>query len=214
MLPTKFNKLSSATKLSLLSIVVLLVGTVFSVNYAMQSQQSQTNAWLTSQSAKAVCGGLGTEVQVSFTNTETNTSLGMNVVAQDVTTGVKVNLGTIGAQQTKTGVINTTRSSLPSGGVVFNLSWSSGASGTDQRSVAYTGITCTAPAGLAVVSPACINSEYDGTGVHLLWSDTKVQAVDISADSAFATFYNRAVGGTTSTTGPSGFALYGGRFAI
>ena len=110
MSPATITKLSAATKLSLLAIVILVGAIFFTVNSALEQQTAAGHAWYTTQSAKAVCANLGTTVDVSFTNTETSNYYAMNVVAQDVTTGQTVDLGTINAQATKTGIIKTTRS--------------------------------------------------------------------------------------------------------
>jgi Dockerin type I domain len=133
---------SLASKLSLLGVVLLLGGVALSVTTAMKTQQSQSSAWMTDQSATAVCDDGMAAITVSFTNTETSSSLAMNVTVQDIGTGKTVDLGTITAQQTKSGTINTGESSALSGGVIYYLTWANGTAGTDQRNAAYTGITC------------------------------------------------------------------------
>jgi hypothetical protein len=77
------------------------------------------------------------EVTVSFTNTETDPSLGMNVIAQDQKSGAEVNLGSVAAGQTKTGVIQLNTATITGGTVLFLLTWSNGSSGSDVHSATY-----------------------------------------------------------------------------
>ncbi len=104
---------------------------------------SPTEAWQTNQSVSTVCAGGNVSLEVSFTNTEPNQpSLSMNVVATDLQTGQSANLGAIVGGQTVTQVINTNRASLNNGQVKFTLTWTDGKSGTDQRTVSYSALSC------------------------------------------------------------------------
>ncbi len=111
-------------------------------------------AWTTSQSAQAACSSDNhATIAVSFTNTESNTSLGMNVIATDSQTGTINNMGTVAAQQTKTAIMTTNQNSLNNGTVTFHLTWSSGASGTDQRTASYSSVSCQAPTPTPTTAP-------------------------------------------------------------
>ncbi|HSW87645.1 MAG TPA: hypothetical protein VLG12_00610 [Candidatus Saccharimonadales bacterium] len=101
-------------------------------------------AWCTSQSASVSCVN-GADIHVSFSNTETDKSNAMNVVAKDSQTGQSTDLGTIGAQETKSGDIATGKSSIDSGTITYYLTWANGQSGSDTRSVGYGAITCQMP---------------------------------------------------------------------
>lgn len=154
MQPQSLNKFTLRAKLSILGMFVLVGGVGISVTLAMHKQRDQSSAWYTAQAANASCddddGDNDAVIHVRFINIETNTLLGMNVVAKDIETGKEANLGTIAAQQTKSGIIHAERKSLPNGGIIFYLTWSSGLSGSDQRTAGYTGITCAAPTPTAV----------------------------------------------------------------
>lgn len=103
------------------------------------------SAWSTSQSAEAVCTRSGTaDIDVKFTNTESDQSNAMNVVAKDDQTGNSINLGTVESKQTKTGEITTNRTSLGNGMVTFSLTWAH-KSGSDSRTASYSGVNCQPP---------------------------------------------------------------------
>src|SRR3989344_7895712 len=87
-------------------------------------------AWKTQQSADSACIENTATIGVTFTNTEPNEpQWTMNVVATDQQTNRSTDLGTVNPGETKTGVINTQQSSLNSGQVKFELTWSDGHSG-------------------------------------------------------------------------------------
>jgi len=116
---------------------------VFSLLY----QRFPGLAWKTAQSAQAVCSDLGTvDLQVSFTNTEpVNLVWCMNVVATDLRTGESIDLGSVEAGETATGVIETNISPLGAGQVRFELTWCDGRKGIDSRTVSYDATTCQLP---------------------------------------------------------------------
>lgn len=101
------------------------------------------NAWTTGQSAQAICLANSTgAIKFSFTNKETDK--GMKVSVKDSQTGATFDMGTVDAQQTKSGEIDTGKSNLGSGTITFFLTWVTG-SGSDSRTANYSGITCVAP---------------------------------------------------------------------
>lgn len=121
-------------------------------------------AWNTSQSANASCVQSGAAIHVSFTNTETNKSQAMKVVAKDNQTGASVDLGTVAAQQTVSGDIATGKTSLNNGTVTFSLTWANGQSGSDSRTASYNSVSCQpnptptptqAPTPTITVTPTC-----------------------------------------------------------
>jgi hypothetical protein len=60
--------------------------------------------------------------------------------------------------------------------------------------------------------PACITPGYAGSGVTVSWGSVSpaVTFADISTDSGFSSFWNKAVPSGTSLTGPSGFTGFQG----
>ncbi len=145
--------------MSVLAVVLLAGGGILTLNQIQQQQQQRSNAdtvqWYTSQSATSVCGPDATAViTATFTNTETSSSMGMNVVVKDNQTGKSVNMGTVAAKQTKSASIDTGKSSLNSGQVTFNLTWSSGQSGSDSRTAPYPAVSkCVAPTNTPTPTP-------------------------------------------------------------
>jgi hypothetical protein len=129
----------------LLIAVVVLPLTVFLLQ---KEQVFQNFAWFTTQSAVSQCSSTtGTAViNATFSNTENSTAQNMNVVVNDLQTGTFVNMGTVKSGASKTVTIDTKKTSIKSGTVVYNLTWTSGASGTDSRSATYTAVnSCSAP---------------------------------------------------------------------
>src|SRR6185437_1960491 len=105
MYPQQHGRIPYFSKLSIAIVPVLLVGIFFTVQLARIQQQGSIGAWYTSQAATAKCDTSGATIGVSFTNTETDKSLGMNVIAKDVQTGTSIDMGSIAAGQTKTAMI-------------------------------------------------------------------------------------------------------------
>ena len=129
-------------------IIVSLIGVPITVFLLQQQQIFQQQAWMTSQSATALCGADGKVViTANFSNTEpAGAQWAMNVTVRDVQTGGTANIGTVNPGQTKSGTINTTSSSLNAGGVVFSLTWTDGRSGVDTRSASYVAVAaCATP---------------------------------------------------------------------
>jgi hypothetical protein len=137
----KFNQLSRTTQISLFGLVVLLSVVFFTVNSSLQTQENRSHAWLTSQSATSVCTASGAALNVSFTNTEPTSYYNMNVSVRDIQNGNTISLGTVAAQQTKTGTIIIGKSLIGNGSVAFDLSWTN-RPGTDVRYANYNGISC------------------------------------------------------------------------
>src|SRR5205807_2234844 len=80
------------------------------------------------------------EIGVAFTNPDTVTSI--NVTAVDQGTGKSVNLGTIAPNESKTGTIATTNTTVPDGTVQFNFTNTNTSTQNGQRTAAYKAITC------------------------------------------------------------------------
>jgi Tfp pilus assembly protein PilV len=129
---------------AVLTIIVLSTIAFFTRYFITQRQAPQsTEAWQTQQSVVASCQDNTVVLSVSFSNTEPNhPQWTMNVAATDLNTDQSINLGTINPGDNKTGVIDTGLSDVPSGEVVFSLTWANGRSGTDQRVVAYDSLEC------------------------------------------------------------------------
>jgi len=103
-------------------------------------------AWNTTQSADAICTPSGlAAIDVRFTNTESDKDLAMNVVAQDNQTHNLVSFGTVEPKETKTGEIETVKTSLENDSVTFTLKWANGKPGTDTRTASYGAVNCKPP---------------------------------------------------------------------
>jgi hypothetical protein len=132
-------------------LVVLLIAVVvlpLTVYFLQKEQIFQNFAWETEQSAQSECSSSsGTAViNVTFTNTESSTSQDMNVTVTDIQTGASLDMGTVKAKETKTMTLDTKKTSLNKGTVIFNLSWAGGAPGTDTESATYNAVsTCPVP---------------------------------------------------------------------
>lgn len=136
------KKSKSLLLVTLFFTVLVLPLTIY---FLQKTQVLQNFAWFTEQTASSVCSSdTGTAViNVSFSNTESSTQQNMNVKVQDIQTGATVDMGTIAANKTKTAILDTKKTSIKNGTVIFNLTWSSGASGTDSRSASYGAVnTC------------------------------------------------------------------------
>lgn len=142
MLYKKFATKSFITK----AVIVSSIATALIVPVA------QALAWCTEQSASVSCVN-GADIHVSFSNTETDKNMAMNVVAKDNQTGQSIDLGKIDAQQTKSGDIATGKSTINSGNVTFYLTWANGQSGSDTRNEGYSAVTCQMPTPTQQPSP-------------------------------------------------------------
>lgn len=146
--------LTSRALFGFLFVLAALVGTPIAIFQLQQQQEIRQRAdtgiaWSTSQSASSSCPttGSGAIITATFNNTEPDRSnYAMNVVAKDRQTGKSVNLGSIRGGQSKSGVIQTGRTSLSAGTVDFALTWTDGHSGIDSRSAGYQTISnCNTP---------------------------------------------------------------------
>ncbi len=145
---------SSGAILGVLFITAALIGTPLAI-FALQQQQDirqradTTLAWATDQSAASSCptGGSGAQISVTFSNTEPDrTYYGMDVTAVDRQTNKSVSLGSIKGGQTKTAIIQTCKTTITSGTVDFNLTWTDGHRGTYSRSASYKAVSYCIPA--------------------------------------------------------------------
>jgi hypothetical protein len=138
--------LSALSKLSLFTVFLLAVTFFTIVSFSLHQQRITSNVWMTTESAKSRCDTEGEAViAVHFTNTEVDSSQAMNVSVKDVQTGLSIDLGTVGSQQTGTADINTHAKQLSGSSVIFFLTWASNAEGTDQRGATYEEIICAPP---------------------------------------------------------------------
>ncbi len=151
---SRLRSLSAFSKLSLFSLLLLFFAAIAAVSISRNQQNISGHAWYTTQSASVSCSSSGAVISASFTNTETNQALGMNVIAKDVQTGLSVDMGSVPSGQTKQIQIPTAKTQLTASNVIFFLTWTSGKSGSDQRGAAYNAITCAAPTATPTPSPA------------------------------------------------------------
>lgn len=133
-----------------LFFLAALVGIPVAVIQLQQQQELRQRAeeievtWETNQSASTSCptSGGGAVINVTFSNTEPNrASLSMDVVVTDQQSGKSTNLGSVAGGQTKTGQIQTGRTTLNAGSVRFNLTWTDGRSGVDSRTASYKAVS-------------------------------------------------------------------------
>lgn len=123
-------------------VILLVLSTFVAVALIQRQTRLSSDAWSTTQTASAECSTNGTTINVSFTNTETNNSKCMNVIARDLQSNQTYDLGQIDPGETKTGEINLSDNTISAGQVKFDISWCNGSSGTDSRLASYTAITC------------------------------------------------------------------------
>lgn len=144
--------------LSILGVLVVSVGLMTTVYLSQQTQLTQQFAWSVTESAIAECNGDGDVViTVHFTNTESvGSQNAMKVTAQDIPSGQSVDLGIVLPGQTISKQIDTEKTTIDTGVVVFNLSWADGRSGTDTRSASYSTLACHTPSPSPEQSPTPI----------------------------------------------------------
>lgn len=102
------------------------------------------SAWSTKISGDSFC--LTTNkaaLRFSFTNTER--LLPLNVTAKDSQTGLTINLGNVVVNQTKSGEITTSQTSLKDGKITFEIFQNEKKEGKEIKTVSYEGIICTPP---------------------------------------------------------------------
>ena len=127
-----------------LSFFIILLG-IFLFSISFFSYYSVAYAWSTKQHVSVYCASHTVSFKVTFTNTEHLTSgKGMNVVAVDEQSGKFVDLGAVLPGRSAEGVIDTGLSKVGSGRVRFDLTWTSGHSGSDKRYVSYGAFHCVA----------------------------------------------------------------------
>lgn len=135
--------------IAVLALIILPITLVEVQNFQNARQNAESIMWLTNQSASSACAtdGTGAIISATFTNTELpSSSTEMNVTVKDNQTGKTADLGSIQGGDTRTGTIQTGKSSLQAGTVTFNLSWTNGQSGTDTRTANYYAVSqCIAP---------------------------------------------------------------------
>lgn len=129
---------------------IALVGIPLTVYALLNQQIFKQFAFSSQQSAAIACGTENGSVTltVSFTNTETTKD--MLVTANDLQSGGFVDLGTIGANQTKTDKIVTNKAALNDGVVLFKMTWADSSEGDQTVSASYRAIS-----GCQEVVPFC-----------------------------------------------------------
>ncbi len=138
-----------AITLAIIALIIIPVTLIEVQSQQNYKQNAETIYWYTTQSASTECAanGSGAVISVSFTNTESrSSSTAMNVVVKDQQTGKSINMGTIQGGDTKTDAINTDKTTLNAGSVIFYLTWANVSSGTDSRTANYQAVAdCTPP---------------------------------------------------------------------
>lgn len=98
-------------------------------------------AWMTNQSASAVCEGADSAISWSFTNTEPNEpKWSMDIVVKN-SNGGQQGPFTVAPGQTKSGEF-AHDGSTGAGTITFDLTWTDGHSGVDTRTASYTATDC------------------------------------------------------------------------
>ena len=141
-------------KVSAMMILVLLAaGVILLLSQANIRQIISGKAWSTANTAIAQCTSLG-KVVINFSFTNKEASKAMLVVAKDSQTGLSSDLGKVLAGETKTGMIETTLTSLKSGIVSFKMTWVDDASSTDTVEAGYSSVsTCSQPTSIPTPRP-------------------------------------------------------------
>src|SRR5690349_9179107 len=115
--------ISKKTKLLLFALLlIILVALPLTINFLQKRQVLKNFASFTQQSAVSECSTInGTAViNVTFSNTDPSTAQDTNVVVNDIQSGISVDMGTVKANTTKTITIDTKKTSLQTGTVIFN----------------------------------------------------------------------------------------------
>lgn len=135
--------------LAVLGLIVVPITIIQSQSQQNTQQRADEIAWQTDQSAVTSCptDSSGAVITVQFNNTEPHQSqYSMDVVAKDQQTGVSVDLGSIAGGENKTGKIQTNKTNLNAGSVLFTLKWTDGHSGVDSRTATYKAVSnCSSP---------------------------------------------------------------------
>jgi hypothetical protein len=139
--------------LEIVFFVGVIAGIPFAVIQLQQQQEIRSRAneafWAESHSAVSSCpsGGGGVVIKVTFNNQEPNNpSKAMNVVATDKQSGKSITFTNILGGQSKSGEIQTDKTTVAAGTVDFILTWTDGHSGTDKRSSNYNAVSnCGSP---------------------------------------------------------------------
>jgi hypothetical protein len=160
------QKLSKNFLLGMLLLVILAGGIPLILSQTQIQQVLTGRAWSTSQSASAECIASGTVIiNVKFTNQESTRS--MIVTAVDNQSGKSTSLGTVEPRKSKTGEIDTQKTSLNSSIVTFKLAWADKPNETDTRTADYSkASTCSGPTPTPPQFPNCPDLTPPGDIAH------------------------------------------------
>lgn len=130
--------------------IILFIGLAAGIPLILsQSQVRQVltgQAWYLSQSATAGCVSTSTNIFIKVSLTNEEASKNMIVKATDNQSGKSIDLGTVTAGKTKTGLIDTGLKTLNSGQVTFNFAWTDNPSDKDTSTAGYSKVSrCTGP---------------------------------------------------------------------
>lgn len=106
----------------ILSVIVILIGITITIIQVQKQQESRGRAeevsWTSSQSAVSSCSSGNIHLLVSFNNRSSNK---VSVTATDKQSGVSINLGSVNPLGVVNGDIDTKKTKLSAGEIVFNL---------------------------------------------------------------------------------------------
>lgn len=136
------KNLSPFSKISLFTLLFLTVSIFAAVSLSLTQKTLTSGAWYTAQGVSVSCQNNKVKIKITFTNRESAGTKSMNVIATDITTGQKTDMGAINGGETKTVDMETPLSEVAGGTIMYSLTWTSGARGVDSRSAQYASVKC------------------------------------------------------------------------
>lgn len=136
------RNLSPFSKISLFTLLFLSVSLFAAVSLSLTQKTLTSGAWYTAQSVAVSCNNNKIKFKITFTNREPAGTKSMNVIATDIQTGQKIDMGAINGGETKSIEMTSGSSELPGGTIMYSLTWTSGARGVDSRSASYSSVKC------------------------------------------------------------------------
>lgn len=148
------RNLSPFSKISLFTLLFLSVSIFAAVSLSLTQKTLTGGAWYTAQSVAVTCSNNKIKFKITFTNREPAGTKSMNVVAIDIQTGQKIDMGPINGGETKSIEMTSSSSELPGGTIMYSLTWTSGARGVDSRSASYSSVKCSAMPSPTLILPS------------------------------------------------------------
>lgn len=148
------RNLSPFSKISLFTLLFLSVSIFAAVSLSLTQKTLTSGAWYTAQSVAVSCNNNKIKFKITFTNREPAGTKSMNVIATDIQTGQKIDMGPINGGETKSVEMTSDSGELPGGTIMYSLTWTSGARGVDSRSASYSSVKCSTVPSPTLILPS------------------------------------------------------------